>query len=113
MSPTALASEIELLFSSFGALAEVNLFRAWAGAKHSKVCRHVLLGLAELLDWAGTIRSACCANGASFNQDGRNPHLCYSFCGWFRDVAVMQTSQLVHTRCWQKHVVLAGGLADT
>jgi hypothetical protein len=35
--PTALASEVELLFGSFGKLAEVNLFRAWAGAKHSKV----------------------------------------------------------------------------
>lgn len=38
VSPTALASEIELLFGSFGKLAEVNLFRAWAGAKHSKGC---------------------------------------------------------------------------
>ncbi|KAF6258452.1 hypothetical protein COO60DRAFT_1701321 [Scenedesmus sp. NREL 46B-D3] len=36
--PTALASEVELLFGSFGKLAEVNLFRAWAGAKHSKGC---------------------------------------------------------------------------
>lgn len=35
--PTALASEVESLFGSFGKLAEVNLFRAWAGAKHSKV----------------------------------------------------------------------------
>jgi hypothetical protein len=38
--PTALASEVELLFGSFGKLAEVNLFRAWAGAKHSKVGKH-------------------------------------------------------------------------
>jgi hypothetical protein len=37
--PTALASEVELLFGSFGKLAEVNLFRAWAGAKHSKVSK--------------------------------------------------------------------------
>eukprot|EP00879_Flechtneria_rotunda_P020981 GHRR01022094.1.p1 GENE.GHRR01022094.1~~GHRR01022094.1.p1 ORF type:complete len:243 (+),score=74.88 GHRR01022094.1:328-1056(+) len=36
--PTALASEVEMLFGSFGRLAEVNLFRAWAGAKHSKGC---------------------------------------------------------------------------
>lgn len=35
--PTALASEVENLFGSFGKLAEVNLFRAWAGARHSKV----------------------------------------------------------------------------
>lgn len=35
--PSALASEVELLFGSFGKLQEVNLFRAWAGAKHSKV----------------------------------------------------------------------------
>lgn len=35
--PTALANEVESLFGSFGKLAEVNLFRAWAGAKHSKV----------------------------------------------------------------------------
>jgi hypothetical protein len=37
--PTTLASDVELLFGSFGKLAEVNLFRAWAGAKHSKVNR--------------------------------------------------------------------------
>lgn len=38
--PTALANEVESLFGSFGKLAEVNLFRAWAGAKHSKVGKH-------------------------------------------------------------------------
>eukprot|EP00878_Enallax_costatus_P000544 GHUV01000639.1.p1 GENE.GHUV01000639.1~~GHUV01000639.1.p1 ORF type:complete len:701 (+),score=275.00 GHUV01000639.1:70-2172(+) len=42
VSPTALASEIEVLFSSFGKLVEVNLFRAWAGAKHSKGCGLVI-----------------------------------------------------------------------
>lgn len=35
--PTALANDVEALFGRFGKLAEVNLFRAWAGAKHSKV----------------------------------------------------------------------------
>jgi len=35
--PSTLSSEVEQLFSMFGKLSEVNLFRAWAGAKHSKV----------------------------------------------------------------------------
>jgi hypothetical protein len=35
--PNALGSDVEGLFGSFGKLSEVNLFRAWAGAKHSKV----------------------------------------------------------------------------
>lgn len=45
--PTALASEVELLFGSFGKLAEVNLFRAWAGAKHSKVCWGAVLTVSQ------------------------------------------------------------------
>eukprot|EP00775_Hariotina_reticulata_P011976 gene11976-12119_t len=34
--PSAVSSEVEQLFAAFGKLSEVNLFRAWAGAKHSK-----------------------------------------------------------------------------
>jgi hypothetical protein len=46
--PTALANEVESLFGSFGKLAEVNLFRAWAGAKHSKVGTRLKRSLAHL-----------------------------------------------------------------
>lgn len=49
--PTAPGSEVEALFGSFGKLAEVNLFRAWAGAKHSKVGLQRLLDAPRLLLW--------------------------------------------------------------
>jgi hypothetical protein len=70
--PTALASEVESLFGSFGKLAEVNLFRAWAGAKHSKVgaagtldacmlpntCKLLHMMPADAASWCGSQHAA-------------------------------------------------------
>jgi hypothetical protein len=35
--PSVSSGEVESLFKAFGEVVEVNLFKAWAGAKSSKV----------------------------------------------------------------------------